>query len=192
MNKRELIDAVADEVGEDVTKQDVERIVDAFTRVVGVNLRKNQPVQLVGFGTFEPRKRAARMARNPQTGGQVKVPAATVPAFKASRPLKDYVANKPGAAERFKSRSAAKKGAKKAGKTSAKKTGKTSAKKAGKTQAKKAGKTQAKKAAKAPAKKAAKKSAKATAKSGKKTTQKSGAKKGATKAGKKSAKKTGR
>jgi DNA-binding protein HU-beta len=164
VNKRELIDAVASEVGDDVSKQDVERTVDAFTRVVGTNLRKGEPVQLVGFGTFEPRKRAQRRARNPQTGEQVKVPATTVPAFKASGPLKDYVAGKSGAAERFKGRSAAKKSTKKAGKTSAKKAGKASTKKA------------------------AKKSAKTT-KSSAKT---AGAKKAASKAGKKSAKKARR
>lgn len=169
MNKQELIDEVADELGGGVTKQDVERTLEAFTRVVGTNLRQGEPVQLVGFGTFEPRKRAARTARNPQTGAPVKVPASTTPVFKAGQPLKDYVAGKSGGAARFKGEAGAKKSSKKAaGKKAASKKAaskkaaskKAASKKAAGKKAAKAGKTATKQSAKKATKKAAKKSAK--------------------------------
>ena len=92
MNKRELVDSIADRLDVDVPKHAVESVIDSFTQVVGESLRAGEKVTLTGFGTFEPRKRDARTARNPQTGESVKVPARTVPAFKAGQKLKDTVA----------------------------------------------------------------------------------------------------
>lgn len=150
MNKRELIDQIAAKVGDDVSKRDVERTVDAFKDVVGASLRDGEPVSLVGFGTFEPRKRSARTARNPQTGESVKVKATTVPAFKAGSALKDYVARKSGAPERFLSLTGTSKSTKKAAKKGATKKG--AATKSTAKSTKKAAKKSAKKSAKKVAK----------------------------------------
>ena len=91
MNKAELVDAIAKEAK--LSKKDAEAAVNAFTATVGKALKKKDKVQLVGFGTFETRKRAARTGRNPQTGKEIKIAAATVPAFKAGKALK-YLVNK--------------------------------------------------------------------------------------------------
>jgi DNA-binding protein HU-beta len=144
VNKQELVEAVAAKLGDSTPKKRVEETLRAILDQVSDTMRKGDSVQLVGFGTFEPRRRGARTARNPQTGEKVRVRAATVPAFKASQTLKDYVGKKPGTA-----RSAAKKATKK----TAKKAGKKTAKKAGK-------RTPAKKTAKKAARKTAKKTAK--------------------------------
>jgi DNA-binding protein HU-beta len=125
VNRQELVDAVATKLGPEISKKRVDETLRAFLGEVADTLRKGDSVQLVGFGTFEPRRRAARTARNPRTGESVRVRAATVPAFKASSTLKDYVGKKPGTAKK-----AAKKTAKKAAKKkSAKKTAKKTAKK---------------------------------------------------------------
>lgn len=92
MNKAELVAAIAKEAG--LTKADAERAVKAFTDVVSKELKKKGKVQLVGFGTFETGKRAARKGRNPQTGKDIKIPAATFPKFKAGKALKDLVNKK--------------------------------------------------------------------------------------------------
>ena len=92
MNKSELIDAIAKEAK--LSKKDAEAAVNAFTATVGKALKKKDKVQLVGFGTFETRKRPARKGRNPQTGAEIKIAAATVPAFKAGKSLKDLVNKK--------------------------------------------------------------------------------------------------
>lgn len=92
MNKTELVSSVAEKAG--LTKKDAEKAVNAFLASVGKALSKGDKVQLVGFGTFEVRKRAARKGRNPQTGAEIKIPAAKVPAFKAGKALKDSVAKK--------------------------------------------------------------------------------------------------
>ena len=89
MNKSELIAAVAKKA--DLSKKDAEAAVNATVEAVTKALKKGDKVQLVGFGTFEVRKRAAKQARNPQTGAVIKVPATKVPAFKAGKALKDAV-----------------------------------------------------------------------------------------------------
>jgi len=89
MNRKELIDALADKT--DSTKADAERNIAALLDIVTTTLKKGGNVALVGFGTFEVRKRAARTGRNPQTGAEVKIKAAKVPAFKAGKALKDAV-----------------------------------------------------------------------------------------------------
>ena len=92
MNKTELVEAIAKETG--LTKAASEKAVKAFTDVVSKELKKKGKVQLVGFGTFETSKRAARTGKNPQTGAALKIPAATVPKFKAGKALKDAVNGK--------------------------------------------------------------------------------------------------
>ena len=92
MNKTELIDAIAKETG--LSKKDSEKAVKAFTDAVSKELKKKGKVQLVGFGTFETAKRAARTGKNPQTGDAIKIPAAVVPKFKAGKALKDAVNGK--------------------------------------------------------------------------------------------------
>ncbi|MBQ9549517.1 MAG: HU family DNA-binding protein [Lachnospiraceae bacterium] len=92
MNKTELVAAVADKAG--LTKKDAEAAVKAFTDVVSAQLKKGDKVQLVGFGTFEVSKRAAREGRNPQTGAVMKIAASKAPKFKAGKALKDLVNKK--------------------------------------------------------------------------------------------------
>ena len=92
MNKSELIAAIAAKTGE--TKKDAEVALNAFVNVVTDALVKGDKVQLVGFGTFETRNRAARKGRNPQTGAEMKIPASTSPVFKAGKALKDLVNKK--------------------------------------------------------------------------------------------------
>lgn len=90
MNKSEFIDAVA--AKGDVSKASAARVVNAALEVIGESLAKGDTVALIGFGTFEARKRAARAGKNPATGAALKIPATTVPAFKAGKGLKDQVA----------------------------------------------------------------------------------------------------
>ena len=92
MNKSELIAAIAAKTGE--TKKSAEASVNAFVDVVTESLVKGDKVQLVGFGTFEVRKRAARKGRNPQTKEEIKIPASKAPVFKAGKALKDLVNKK--------------------------------------------------------------------------------------------------
>ena len=92
MNKTELVEAIAKESG--LSKAASEKAVKAFVDVVSKELKKKGKVQLVGFGTFETSKRAARTGKNPQTGAALKIPAAVVPKFKAGKALKDAVNNK--------------------------------------------------------------------------------------------------
>ncbi len=87
MNKTELIAAVA--AKSELSKKDAEKAVKAFTEVVAETLKKNDKVQLVGFGTFEVTKRAAREGRNPQTGKKMKIKASKNARFKAGKALKD-------------------------------------------------------------------------------------------------------
>ncbi|MCR5099750.1 MAG: HU family DNA-binding protein [Butyrivibrio sp.] len=89
MNKTELVAAIAEEAG--LSKKDAEKAVKAFTDVVTAQLKKNDKVQLVGFGTFEVSERAAREGRNPQTGETMKIAASKAPKFKAGKALKDAV-----------------------------------------------------------------------------------------------------
>ena len=89
MNKSELIDAIAETA--EMTKADAGRALDAVVSVVTKALKKGDSVTLVGFGTFEVRKRGARTGRNPRTGEEIKIKASKNPAFKAGKALKDAV-----------------------------------------------------------------------------------------------------
>jgi len=89
MNRKELIDALADKTGS--TKADADRNISALIEIVTATLKKGDSIALVGFGTFEVRKRAARTGRNPATGAELKIKASKVPAFKAGKALKDAV-----------------------------------------------------------------------------------------------------
>ena len=89
MNKADLVAAIAAKTGE--SKKASEALVNAFTEVVADALKGGDKVQLVGFGSFEFRKRAARKGRNPQTKEEIKIPASKAPVFKAGKALKDLV-----------------------------------------------------------------------------------------------------
>ena len=97
MNKVELVEVMAEKAG--ISKKDAEGALKAFISAVEGELKKGGKVQLVGFGTFEVSKRAARKGRNPQTGEEIKIAAAKLPAFKASPAFKEFVnsAKKAGA-----------------------------------------------------------------------------------------------
>lgn len=92
MNKAELIANVAEKV--ELKKKDVEKVVGAVFDSIEGALAKGDKVQLVGFGTFAVKKRAARVGRNPQTGKEIKIAASKVPTFKAGKVLKESVAKK--------------------------------------------------------------------------------------------------
>ena len=92
MNKTELVAAIAKKT--ELSKKDAEKAVKAFTEVVTAELKKGGKIQLVGFGTFEVSKRAAREGRNPQTGATMKIKASKTPKFKAGKALKDAVNKK--------------------------------------------------------------------------------------------------
>ena len=89
MTKKEFVEAYAKATGE--TKKDAEATLNAFIEVVTESLAKGEKVQLVGFGSFEVRKRAARKGRNPQTKETIQIPASKAPRFKAGKALKDAV-----------------------------------------------------------------------------------------------------
>ena len=87
MNKNELVAAMAEKSG--LTKKDAEAALDAYTEAVTEALKSGGSVQLVGFGTFEVKQRAARQGHNPRTGETVEIAACKAPAFKAGKALKD-------------------------------------------------------------------------------------------------------
>ncbi len=89
MNKAELVAAIAEKA--ELSKKDSEKALKAFIDVVTAQLKKGDKVQLVGFGTFEVSKRAARKGRNPQTKAAISIPASKAPKFKAGKALKDTV-----------------------------------------------------------------------------------------------------
>ena len=89
MNKTDLVNAVAAETG--LTKKDAEKAVAAVLDGITAALKKGDKVQLVGFGTFEVRNRAAKQGHNPRTGEPMTVPASKIPAFTAGKALKDAV-----------------------------------------------------------------------------------------------------
>lgn len=89
MNRKELVEALAAKTGS--SKADAERSIAALIDVVTATLKKGDNVALVGFGTFEVRKRAARNGRNPATGAELKIKASKAPAFKAGATLKAAV-----------------------------------------------------------------------------------------------------
>jgi len=89
MNKTELVAAISKDT--ELSKKDSELALNAITENISSALAMGDKVVLVGFGTFEVRKRAARKGRNPATGAAIKIPASKAPAFKAGKGLKDKV-----------------------------------------------------------------------------------------------------
>lgn len=93
MNKTELTEALARKT--DFTKADAQRAVDGLfgtdSGVIASQLQGGNKVQITGFGTFETRRRKARMGRNPQTGEKIRIPASTAVSFRAGKGLKDAV-----------------------------------------------------------------------------------------------------
>ena len=90
MNKTDLISIAAENAG--MTKKDTERVINAAIDAITASLVKGEKVQLSGFGTFESKEREARVGRNPHTKEAIEIPATRVPAFKASKALKDNIA----------------------------------------------------------------------------------------------------
>ena len=89
MNKTELIAKMADKA--ELSKKDAEKALNAFVESVTEGLKNGEKVVLVGFGSFETKRRAARKGKNPQTGAVIDIPAATVPSFKVGKGLKEAV-----------------------------------------------------------------------------------------------------
>ena len=92
MNKEELVQEVAKK--SKVTQKDVNEVLTILVDTIEKTVAKGKKVTLVGFGTFEPRKRAARNGRNPQTGKEIKIPAKTVPTFSAGKKFRAAVLGK--------------------------------------------------------------------------------------------------
>lgn len=90
-NRAELVDRVAKKTG--LKKKEVSPVVDAVFEVIQEALQAGEKVQLIGFGNFEVRERAARKGRNPQTGEEITISSSKVPAFKPGKALKDAVKN---------------------------------------------------------------------------------------------------
>ena len=90
MNKAELIATTAEKTG--LSKKDTEAVITAALDAISAALAEEEKVQLVGFGSFEVKNRAARTGRNPRTKEVVEIPASKVPVFKAGKALKDAVA----------------------------------------------------------------------------------------------------
>ena len=89
MNKKELIEAISERA--EFTKKDTESFLQAFVDVIEDAVAEGKKVQMIGFGSFEPRERAEREGRNPKTGEVIKIPASTVPVFKAGKEFKEKV-----------------------------------------------------------------------------------------------------
>lgn len=89
MNKTDLVNAVAE--SSELSKKDASKAVDAVFQTIMDSLKSGEKVQIIGFGNFEVRDRAARKGRNPQTGEEIEIPASKVPAFRAGKALKDAV-----------------------------------------------------------------------------------------------------
>ncbi len=89
MNKSELVAKVAEKAS--LTKKDAEKAVGAIFSSIEEALVEGDKVQMIGFGTFEVKDRAARTGRNPQTGKEIEIPASKNPVFKAGKALKDAV-----------------------------------------------------------------------------------------------------
>ncbi len=89
VKKADLVSRIAEKSG--LNKKQAEAALDAFVASVQEALQAGEKVQLVGFGAFEARDRAARTGRNPGTGEEIQIPASRVPAFKAGKVLKDAV-----------------------------------------------------------------------------------------------------
>ena len=89
MNKTELVAAMAEKAG--LSKKDAEKALNAFMETVQEAVKVDDKVQLVGFGTFESKARAAREGKNPQTGEKIQIAACKVPTFKAGKAFKDLL-----------------------------------------------------------------------------------------------------
>ena len=89
MNKTELIAAVAEKTG--LSKKDTEAAVNATLLTITETLKAEEKVQLVGFGSFEVKERAARTGKNPATGAEIEIPASKAPAFKPGKAFKDAI-----------------------------------------------------------------------------------------------------
>ncbi len=92
MNKSELVDQISEK--SDLTKKDSEKALNAFIEAVTEAVAKDDKVQLIGFGTFERRRREERAGRDPRTGEPITIPASNSPAFKAGKAFKDAVNQK--------------------------------------------------------------------------------------------------
>jgi len=90
LTKQELIDIVSEKSG--LTKKETGSVIDIILDSITETMKRGEKVALVGFGTFEPKMRAARQGRNPATGETIQIEARTVPSFKAGRALKDALA----------------------------------------------------------------------------------------------------
>lgn len=90
MNKGTLVDTIAGKTG--LTKKAVSDVLASFMDAVMSTVKKGDSVTLTGFGTYKPSKRKARTGRNPQTGASIKIPARTVPAFRAGKEFRAMVA----------------------------------------------------------------------------------------------------
>ena len=89
MNKTELIAAVAEKA--ELSKKDAEAAITAMVDAITEALSQEEKVQLVGFGSFEVKERAARTGKNPATGATIEIPASKAPAFKPGKAFKDSV-----------------------------------------------------------------------------------------------------
>lgn len=89
MNKAELVAKIVEETS--ISKKTSEELLNALTELISEELKKGEKVQIVRFGAFETRKKAARKGTNPQTGEQIKIPASIAPVFKAGKSLKDTI-----------------------------------------------------------------------------------------------------
>jgi DNA-binding protein HU-beta len=89
MNKKELIQSIS--IKANVTAQDAEKCLNAFMKGIEKTLAHGNKVMLIGFGTFETKKRNARDGRNPKTGDTIHIPSSNIPSFKAGKGLKDAV-----------------------------------------------------------------------------------------------------
>ena len=89
MNKTELVAAIAEKAG--IKKADADKALAAFIETVGAELKAGGKIQLVGFGTFEVRERAARTGINPKTKTKIEIAASKAPVFKAGKAFKDAI-----------------------------------------------------------------------------------------------------
>ena len=89
MNKAELISAVAEKTG--LSKKDSEKAINATFDTITLSMEAGEKVQLVGFGAFDIKERAARIGRNPKTKEEIEIPVSRVPVFKAGKALKDAI-----------------------------------------------------------------------------------------------------
>ena len=89
MNKSELVTTLSQKIG--TSKKSAEESLDGLIEIITEQLKNGEKIQLVGFGVFETKQRAARVGRNPRTKEEIKIPASTVPVFKAGKILKETV-----------------------------------------------------------------------------------------------------